>query len=203
MSSKQSYSQQGSPPGQTPGPTVNRFGRPHGGNDFRTFYEDWCADVARWLRAFGAPPADRDDLLQEVFVVVHRRLPDFDGRNPAGWLYRITARQVRDFRRQRWFKNIFRRSDPPGERLPAPGPSPVLRLETREKRELLAKLLEKIGRPLRETFVLFEIEGYSGEEIAALQGISINTVRARIRRARKKLTALLRAGDGERDGQSG
>src|SRR5262245_1543257 len=80
--------------------------------NFRSVYDAWVTDVARWIRAMGGPPADQDDVLQEVFVVVHRRLADFDGRNMAGWLYQITAHQVRDFRRRLWFKHIFKRSRP-------------------------------------------------------------------------------------------
>src|SRR6185503_4608732 len=80
--------------------------------DFRGLYDTWFADVARWVRALGASPADQDDLVQEVFVVVHRRLHAFDGENMAGWLYRIAAHQVRDFRRLRWIRHIFGRSVP-------------------------------------------------------------------------------------------
>src|SRR2546423_1527065 len=80
--------------------------------EFRTLYDAWFADVARWVRALGAPSADQDDLVQDVFVVVHRRLPDFDGENVAGWLYRIAAHQVRDHRRLRWIRHIFGRSVP-------------------------------------------------------------------------------------------
>ena len=160
--------------------------------DFRSLYDAWFADVARWIRALGGPPADQDDMLQEVFVVVHRRLADFDGQNVAGWLYRITAHQVRDFRRRLWIKHIFKRSTPLSDRVAAPGPTPVMTLETRERQEHLDRLLSKLSEPLRASFVLFEIEGYTGEEIAKMQKTSINTVRARILRARKKLTALLK-----------
>src|SRR5262245_27379253 len=162
--------------------------------DFRSVYDAWVTDVARWIRALGGPPADQDDMLQEVFVVVHRRLSDFDGRNIAGWLYQITAHQVRDFRRRLWFKHIFRFSRPLTEEMAAPGPTPVMTLEVREKREALDRLLSKLSEAQRATFVLFEIEGYTAEEIVQMQGVSINTVRARILRARKKLTALLRTG---------
>ncbi|HVV16497.1 MAG TPA: RNA polymerase sigma factor [Polyangia bacterium] len=158
---------------------------------FESVYGAWFADVLGWIRAFGAPAADHDDLLQEVFVVVHRRLPDFDGRNLAGWLYRITARQVRDHRRLRWVRTVLRRSVPVSDRLEAPGPSPLMVLETREKQALLDRLLDHLREPLRVAFVLFEIEGYTGEEIAELQQVPINTVRARIHRARKRLLELL------------
>jgi RNA polymerase sigma-70 factor (ECF subfamily) len=159
--------------------------------DFKSLYDAWAADVARWIRAMGGPSADRDDILQEVFVVVHRRLSDFDGQNLAGWLYRITAHQVRDFRRRLWFKHIFKRSVPLSDRMTSAGPTPLVLFESREKQEELDRLLAKLSEPLRTAFVLFEIEGYTGEEIATMHGTSINTVRARILRARKKLTALL------------
>ncbi len=97
----------------TPGRAATAVGR-HGADvrEFRTLYDAWFADVARWVRALGAPASDQDDLVQEVFVVVHRRLLDFDGENIAGWLYRIAAHQVRDHRRLRWIRHIFGRSVP-------------------------------------------------------------------------------------------
>jgi RNA polymerase sigma-70 factor (ECF subfamily) len=170
---------------------------------FKPLYETWFPHVARWIRALGGPASDQDDLLQEVFVVVHRRLPDFDGENPAGWLYRITARQVRDFRRRKWIKQIFKRSIPLSESIPSPGPTPVTMLEAYEDRQLLDRLLSRLSEPLRASFVLFEIEGYTAEEIARMQGMSINTVRARILRARQRLTAdLEKRGDAARGGSA-
>jgi RNA polymerase sigma-70 factor (ECF subfamily) len=161
--------------------------------DFKAVYDRWGVEVARWIRAMGGPAADRDDVLQEVFVVVHRRLPDFDGNNLPGWLYRITAHQVRDFRRKLWVKHIFGRSVPLTESMPAAGPTPVMSVESRQKREWLDRLLSRLSLPLRTAFVLFEVEGYTAEEIARMQETSLNTTRARILRARKKLTALIEA----------
>jgi RNA polymerase sigma-70 factor (ECF subfamily) len=161
--------------------------------DFKAVYDRWVLEVARWIRAMGGPAADRDDLLQEVFVVVHRRLPEFDGENLPGWLYRITAHQVRDFRRKLWVKHIFSRSVPLTESMPAPGPTPVMSVEARQKRDFLEGLLSRLSLPLRTAFMLFEIEGYTAEEIAQMQGAPLNTVRARILRARKKLSALIEA----------
>jgi RNA polymerase sigma-70 factor, ECF subfamily len=161
--------------------------------DFKAIYDRWVLEVARWIRAMGGPAADRDDILQEVFVVVHRRLPDFDGDNLSGWLYRITAHQVRDFRRKLWVKHIFGRSVPLTESMHASGPTPVMSVESRQKRDVLDSLLSKMSVPLRTAFVLFEIEGYTAEEIARIQGRPLNTVRARILRARRKLAALIEA----------
>jgi RNA polymerase sigma-70 factor (ECF subfamily) len=161
--------------------------------DFRSIYGAWFADVLRWIRALGAPPADHDDLAQEVFVVVHRRLRDFDGRNMGGWLYRITVNQVRDHRRLRWIRTVFRRAIPLPDDLEAAGPTPLMALETREKRRLLDALLAELSEPLRATFVLFEVDGYTADEIADFQQTSVNTVRARIHRSRKRLLALVAA----------
>jgi RNA polymerase sigma-70 factor (ECF subfamily) len=159
--------------------------------DFNSVYTAWYDDVTRWLRALGGPPADLDDLAQEVFIVVHRRLHAFDGRNLAGWLYRITIRQLRDLRRLRWVRNVFKRTVPLSTRIAATGPTPVIALETKQRQDLLDRLLTKLSTPLRETFILFEIEGYTSDQIAAFQGVPANTVRARIYRARKKVLKLM------------
>ena len=160
-------------------------------HSFQAIYDAYYAEVARWIRALGGPAADQDDLIQEVFVVVYRRLHDFDGRNLAGWLYRIAAHQVRDYRRLVWIKYIFRRSVALSSEVPSSRPTPVMMLETRERQRNLERLLSKLSDPLRAAFVLFEIEGYTAEEISEMQSVPTNTVRARIHRARKKMTGLL------------
>ena len=155
---------------------------------FEALYDQWFDDVSRWVRALGARDADRDDLVQDIFMVVHRRLADFDGQNVAGWLYRIAGRKVRDHRRLLWVKHLFgNKSVPLLESTLTTRVSPLDQLETKQKRELLERLLESLNADQRGAFVLFEIEGNSGEEIARLQGVPINTVWARIHKARKKL----------------
>src|SRR4051812_35137356 len=74
---------------------------------FEKVYEMWFARVCRWLRALGGPQSDVEDLAQEVFVVVRRKLPEFDGENLPAWLYRISARTASDARRRSWFKHLF------------------------------------------------------------------------------------------------
>ena len=158
---------------------------------FDQIYTAWYDDVSRWIRAMGGPEAEREDLVQDVFVVVHRRLDDFDGQNLAGWLYQIARRRVRDFRRLLWVKNLITRRSPLPEGLVLVGPSPVEDLETKEKRLLLETLLEKLNESERAALVLFEVEGYSGQQIAAIQEVPINTVWARIHKARRKLQQSL------------
>jgi len=155
---------------------------------FESVYEQWFDDVSRWVRALGARDADREDLVQDIFMVVHRRLADFDGQNVAGWLYRIAGRKVRDHRRLLWVRQLFgSKSLPLADGMLQTRQSALDELETKQKRELLERLLAKLNADQRAAFVLFEIEGNSGEEIAKLQGVPINTVWARIHKARKKL----------------
>ena len=160
-------------------------------HDFRAFYDLWFEDVARWIRALGGPEADSDDIVQEVFLVVRRRIEAFDGVNPAGWLYRITRRQVRDLRRRAWVKHIFtrRRVEDP-DRLQHGGGSPAAGLELRDQRQILQTILGKIREERRLTFVLFEIEGLRGDEIARIQNVPVNTVWTRLYHARKDFLAL-------------
>jgi RNA polymerase sigma-70 factor, ECF subfamily len=159
--------------------------------EFRAIYDAWFEDVSRWIRALGGLDADRDDIVQEVFLVVRRRLKDFDGVNLAGWLYRITSRQVRDFRRRAWVKHIFtkRRSQEP-DVLAHGGTSPAAALERKEEQRVLQALLGKITEARRTAFVLFEIEGLSGEEIARIQDIPVNTVWTRLHHARRQFFSL-------------
>jgi RNA polymerase sigma-70 factor (ECF subfamily) len=159
--------------------------------DFRAVYDAWFEPVSRWIRALGGLEADRDDIVQEVFLVVRRRLRAFDGGNLAGWLYRITRRQVRDFRRRAWVKHVFtRRRVAEPDTLPGEGANPAAALERKEKQRILESLLARMKEERRIAFVLFEIEGLAGEEIARIQGVPVNTVWTRLHHARKDFFAL-------------
>lgn len=159
--------------------------------EFQAIYDQWFDEVARWIRALGGHEADRDDVLQEVFMVVRRRLAAFDGANVAGWLYRITRRQVRDFQRRSWVKHIFNRHrvDEP-DRLADGQGSPAVALEHKERQRILHALLSKMKEDRRSAFVLFEIEGLSGEEIARIQSVPLNTVWTRLHHARREFFEL-------------
>jgi len=159
---------------------------------FLTLYDVWCESVLRWIRALGGPEADREDIAQEVFLVASRRLHAFDGSNPAAWLYRITQRQVRDFRRRTWIKRIFTREHTDAvDTLPDDGFGPARTLERKQNQRVVQALLSKMNADRRAAFVLFEIDGLSGEEIAKIQGVPVNTVWKRLHVARKEFLALV------------
>jgi RNA polymerase sigma-70 factor (ECF subfamily) len=157
-----------------------------------SIYDAWFHEVSRWARALGGLDADVDDVAQEVFVVVRRKLAGFRGQNLPGWLYGITSRVVRDQRRRAWFRHLVRgRAMVSLDELRSPAPGPMEALDEKESRRRLQALLDQLSEKRRSAFVLYEIEGYSGEEIAALQGIPVATVWTRLHHARRDLTALV------------
>jgi RNA polymerase sigma-70 factor (ECF subfamily) len=161
---------------------------------FDEVYAAWFHEVCRWLHAMGCREADLEDLAQELFLVVRRKLDRFDGRNLPGWLYAIALRVASGHRRRAWVRRVFFR-DSSTEIAPAPSPADLL--ERKEGQLLLDGVLGAMSARRRTAFVLFEIEGYSGEEIARLEGVPEATVRTRLFHARKEFRERLRKIGGE------
>jgi RNA polymerase sigma-70 factor (ECF subfamily) len=169
---------------------------------FERIYAERFTDVLRWVRALGGMDADLDDITQDVFLVVRRKLAEFDGKNLNAWLYTIARRQVSDYRRRAWMRRIFRGTpkNPDADEAPIfvqPGADPSQLLERREMQTFLKNILNKMSLAQRTAFVLFEIESYSGEEIAELEGIPLNTVWTRLHHARKRFFDLIDKARGE------
>ncbi len=159
--------------------------------DFDAVYAEWFEGVLRWAAAMGVRNSDKYDVAQNVFLVVMRRLGDFDRRNMAGWLYTITARQVKDYQLQLWNRRIFRTAEPVTEELPSRTPTPAMSMESRERRDLVQGLLGRLSDPMRNAVVLFDLHGFSCEEIAAMEGVSTSTIWTRLRRGRKKVVDMV------------
>jgi RNA polymerase sigma-70 factor (ECF subfamily) len=148
-------------------------------------YERHADFVWRSLQHLGARHADLEDLGQEVFVVVHRKLPTFDGRSKlTTWLFGICLHLVQRHRRRAYLRLEFLHAEPP-ERVDPD--TPEARYAGEEARVRLERLLDKLGPERRATFVLFEIEGMSCEEIAELTSVPIGTVHSRLHLARKQV----------------
>jgi RNA polymerase sigma-70 factor (ECF subfamily) len=150
--------------------------------------------VRRWVAGLGAPAGDIDDVTQEVFIIVRRKLSGFDSKNVAGWLFRIAERTARDFRQKAWFRRAlpYQRA----EQSPS-GSSNRDQASLYEAREALRRVEEALAgmsEKRRRAFVLFAFHGYSGEEIAALDDVPLATVWSRIHQARKELSRTLGAG---------
>jgi len=155
-------------------------------------YDAYFAKVFRWVRAFGCPESDIEDVTQEVFLVVRRKLSSFNGDNVAAWLYQIASLMVRDHRRRAWFRRVFYGGrDQTLATLATSAPSPSELLEEKQRRQMIYALVGQMNVKWRAAFVLFEIEGYSGEEIAALERIPVATVWTHLHRARREFVELV------------
>jgi RNA polymerase sigma-70 factor (ECF subfamily) len=160
---------------------------------FRAIYDEHFNFVWRSLRRLGIPPADVSDAVQEVFVVVHRRLHEFEGRaRLSTWLYRICLRVASDRRRSAY----VRREEPSDvERmdLPDSGRNSEQKMVDDEELALLEASLGSLPFEQRAVFSLFELERISCESIAGILEIPLGTVYSRLRLAREAFRkAMLR-----------
>ncbi len=143
------------------------------------------------LRRLGVHDEDLEDVAQDVFVVVHRRLPQFEGRaSVRTWLYAIAVRVAANHRRKR--RPGPDAGDSMTGRLAAPSSSnPEAHAVRSEAAQLLGRLLDRMEDKKRAVFVLAEIEGLSAPEIAEIVGTNPRTVHSRLRAARSCFEADL------------
>lgn len=157
----------------------------------REVFDEHAGYVWRTFRHLGIPDADVEDLCQEVFVVVHRKLGEFEGRSSLKtWLYGICVRVASDFRRRAHVRNERAQADP-AEHLAAAG---ELRPDaSAEARASLEALLSELDDDKRTVLVLYEIEGLTMKEIAEVVGCPLQTAYSRLHAARERVQALVLA----------
>lgn len=153
---------------------------------FDNVYRDHFAFVWRSAKRLGVREASLDDVVQEVFVIVHRRLGGFEGRSSIKtWLFGITLRVARDHRRSAARKNADGGApiDPDSLRATTPGPSETI--EKAEAVRVLYAILDEMDDERREIFVMAELEQMTMPDIASTTGLNVNTAYARLRAARQ------------------
>lgn len=162
---------------------------------FDVLYDEHFDLVWRTARRLGVPEASADDVVQDVFLVLHRRLAEYDGRTPVKrWILGMTVRVVADHRRR------YRRKDAPCVPQPADSdgnvllasnrPPPSAEIEQQEQVRLLEQLLGELSEEKREVLVLSELEEMTVPEIAELLGANVNTIYTRLRVARQEFEKL-------------
>lgn len=160
--------------------------------DFRSVYDEGVDFVCRTLRRFGIPEHALADAAQDVFVVVHRRLADYDRSRPLKpWLAGIAVRVASDYRR-RASSLADARSEVASPELLDPRAPDDGGTREREARELVARGLAALDDDKRMVFVLHELEGFSMPEIADSVEVPLNTLYSRLRAARVEFTATVR-----------
>lgn len=158
--------------------------------EFPDIYRSEFPYVWKTLRRLGASAQDIEDLTHDLFVVVHRHLPDYDPERPLRpWLFGIALRVLADHRRAaRHKREIFT-----DELDPVDGAPTVLdRMEGEEARDLLMRALDRLDLDRRAVFVMHELDELPAPEIARVLEIPLNTVYSRLRLARADVTEALR-----------
>jgi RNA polymerase sigma-70 factor (ECF subfamily) len=163
-----------------------------GSKRFSELFERMAPLVWGTLRHLGVREADLPDLCQEVFVVVHRRLPDFDESRSSlqTWIYGICLRRASQYRRRAAHLREVSEAEVQEPSLIADQESA---LERKRAREWLDVALERVGEHHRTVFVLYEMEELPMKTIAAVLGCPLQTAYFRLHRARDEVEKAFRA----------
>ncbi|WP_394822913.1 RNA polymerase sigma factor [Pendulispora albinea] len=160
--------------------------------EFRAVYDEHFSFVWRSLRRLGVSENDAGDAVQEVFMVVHRRLDDFEGHAKlTTWLFAICMRVAQRRRNVLWDRRHVLSDDGPLKETPDRADDASAILERRQRLALLESILDELPMEQRAVFTLFELDGMSGEEIASLLDIPVGTVHSRLRIARERFRQAL------------
>lgn len=156
---------------------------------WRELHQRYYSTVYGFLRRLGVRPPDTEDACQDVFVQVFRYLATFQHRaDLRTWLYKLCLSQAARARRRAAVRSAIRwllRQQ--GAGVVARGPEWT---EADAAKRVYAAL-EGMKEIHRGVFVLFELEGLSGEEVAAVTGLPFSTVRRRLHHARREFQALI------------
>ncbi|MET0791749.1 MAG: sigma-70 family RNA polymerase sigma factor [Polyangiaceae bacterium] len=159
--------------------------------EFDAIFAQQSVFVWRVLARLGVQTRDVPDACQEVFLVVHQRLADFDASRGSlrSWVYGICARVASDYRRRHPNRN-----ESSGEVLEEMGVSGQQEEDLQAARawRRLAQVLDRMDAAKREVFVLFELEALPMAEVALSLACPVQTAYARLHAARRLVLAAFR-----------
>lgn len=159
---------------------------------FQAIYRDYFDFVWSSAARLGVEPSAVDDLVQEVFIVIHQKLHTLE--NPAAlrsWIYGIVRRTASGHRRSRRTEANAGVGLSEQEQTLPPPPTPLDETERNADLALVARLLEQLDETKREVFALVELDGLKVPEVAELLEIPLNTAYSRLRLARQAFEAAL------------
>jgi RNA polymerase sigma-70 factor (ECF subfamily) len=156
-----------------------------------SLYDDYLDFVWRSLRRLGVFAADLDDATQDVFVVVHRRLSEFEERSSLkSWIFAIALRVAKAYLRKRATSRA-RTADSEVELVCSEG-NPEDEHANRQMIEVVLSIVHQLEEDRRAVFVLAELEHMPVAEISEALGVPINTVYSRLRLAREDFQAAFK-----------
>jgi RNA polymerase sigma-70 factor (ECF subfamily) len=175
---------------------------------FRDIVEHYQTKVFSIIYGVLRHPNDAEDIAQQVFTKAYFSIRNFDFRSSLlTWLYKITVNECYDYLRKQKVRKLTYESDMSED--------DVRRIENTEdavrgplerqdrqvvERDYVVKLLAKLSEEERTLLMMKEIEGYSVEELAQIQGMNENTVKVKLFRARQKLVKLANKSGGLKPG---
>jgi RNA polymerase sigma-70 factor (ECF subfamily) len=161
------------------------------GEAARSLHVRYHAIASAFLRKLGTRPGELEDACQEVFLRFFRYLPSFRGEAELKtWLYRLCITEARRARRKRRIGQVLevllvQRRSQENEQVPAAARSDATLAR------LCGTALDRMGEGLRLVFVLYEMEGLSGKQIAEIAGCPEATVWRRLHDARRLFRTAL------------
>jgi len=159
---------------------------------FGDLFRQHRADVTRLVHRLLGGRGDIEDVVQEVFLQVHRSLKDFQfGSRFSTWLYRVTVNVVLMQKRAARSRPVLVET-PDGLSASDEALLPDDQAARRRRVEALFRLLERLSDKKRVAFVLHDLEGLSPAEIGKIVAAPVLTVRTRLFYARRELATLLR-----------
>lgn len=171
---------------------------------FESIYRQYFDFVWFSVRRLGVSPAATDDVVQEVFIVIHSRLHTLEQPQALrSWIYGIVRRTVSGHHRSRRVKEASGAAlttDPTAQTLPR---TPFDLVEQNDTVKLLFSLLEELDEPKREVFMLAELDELTVPEIAEILQIPLNTAYSRLRAARQAFEEALVRHSARRERRSG
>jgi RNA polymerase sigma-70 factor, ECF subfamily len=154
---------------------------------FDEVYKNNSSYVYNLAHRMAGTNSDADDVYQEVFLRVHRFLPQYQGKGLRGWLRQITVNVFcTQFRKRKKEQPIDESIE-----LATSQSDPATSLDERLLGERLTAALATLGPEMRAPMILRGVEQLSYQEIAELLEIPVGTVRSRLARARLQLVRQL------------
>ncbi len=161
--------------------------------DFNTLYRDYKSKVYGTVTHVVGRTDEIDDIVQTVFLEIHRSIPKYKGQSKLStWIYRIAVNVALQYIRKRKRRKVFlffKDEERNAEQL-AVDLRP--RYESRDLMKRLCLHLEKISEKKRVVFVLHELEGLPVDKVAEICDVPVNTVRSRLHAARTEVMGRLR-----------
>jgi RNA polymerase sigma factor (sigma-70 family) len=154
-------------------------------------WEDIVRAHSSWVYRLTGNAHDAEDLTQEVFVRVFRSLSSYTPGTFEGWLHRITTNLFLDSARRKQRIRFEGLPEEVEQKLPGNEQTPAQAFDDRHFEGDVQAALMSLPADYRAAVALYDIKGFSYEEIAATLGVKLGTVRSRIHRGRAQFLSAL------------